>query len=407
MENLVEKDNYVLEDFEIDGTTLVQYKGSNPNVVIPDFITNVVAVVDDYGRCYFAFGTFGTGDCVKSIKVPKSLTYIDGWTFNMCRNLEEIIVDKQNEVYYSEGNCIIEKSSKTLIFACKTSVIPKDIKSIAYNAFVEIYPPFAEHREIIIINYNGTKAQWNGIERDTFWDIGMGEYIVHCTDGDITFDDEPFVIHNDGCLWDYRGHSTKVVIPDSVKYFLADDYEGRFCFNNCHFIKSITIPKGVTRIDGDNFHGCSNLEEIIVDSQNNKYYSQGNCVIEKENKTLIAGCKTSVIPEDVTSIGFSAFWGHTGLTSIHIPSSIKTIGNCAFENCSNLAYIILPDGITSIGSSAFYNCTSLIDIIFQGTKEQWYAIDKGDKWDYETGYFTIHCTDGDIVKDMIPVYYEI
>ena len=180
-------------DFEIKGTTLYRYRGRGPNVVIPNSITDVVAYVDSYGRGWLAFGTYGSGDCVRSITVPKSLTNIDGWTFYMCPNLEEIIIDEQNEVYYSEGNCIIEKESKTLIVACKNSVIPQDIKNIACRAFVRC-------DGITSVNYNGTKQQWNSIEKDFDWDEGMGDYTVHCTDGDITFDDVPFKINGDWSL---------------------------------------------------------------------------------------------------------------------------------------------------------------------------------------------------------------
>lgn len=343
-----------LKDFEIDGTTLVRYLGTNPDVVIPDFITDVAGYADDYGRCWFAFGTYGSGEYVKSMTIPKSLTNIDGWTFHMCHNLEKIIVDEQNEMYYSEGNCIIEKESKTLIVACQNSVIPQDIKKIACRAFIKC-EGFAN------VNYNGTKRQWNAIEKHVCWDDGLSVYTIHCTDGDITFDDEPFKIW-DTHLWSYRGHSDKVVIPDFITYISADSYMGIYCFAGCDFIKSITVPKGVTDIDGDTFHGCSNIEEIIVDSQNSKYYSQGNCVINKENKKLLAGCKTSVIPEDVTGIGDSAFFERTGLTSIRIPSGIKFIGDSAFEGCSNLTTITLPEGVTYIGEDAFSGCTSLRSI---------------------------------------------
>lgn len=425
-----------VKDFEIEGSTLVRYLGTNPDVVIPDFITDVAGYADDYGRCWFAFGTYGSGKCVKSMTIPKSLTNIDGWTFHMCHNLEKIIVDEQNEMYYSEGNCIIEKESKTLIVACQNSVIPQDIKKIACRAFIRC-------EGIANVNYNGTKQQWSTIEKHVCWDEGLGVYTIHCTDGDITFDDEPFKIH-DTSLWYYRGHSDKVVIPDFITYISSDSYMGDYCFAGCDFVRSITVPKSVTTMYGDTFHGCSNLEEIIIDSQNSKYYSQDNCVIEKTSKKLVAGCKTSIIPKEVTNIGNGAFWECKGLTSIRIPSSVNVIGNAAFEGCSNLVYIILPDSITDIGSSAFSDCTSLksitlpnsvtsIDdymfsgclhlkniiipasvarigtmafhdcrnlknITFQGTKEQWNVIEKGTRWNDFTKNYVIHCTDGDIAK---------
>ena len=306
MKNSV-NNNFVPEDFEIDGTVLEKYNGKSADVVIPDFITGVVAELDRYGQCYSAFAD--RGGYVRSITVPKSLTHIDGLTFYMCYNLERITVDGQNEAYYSEGNCIIERGSKTLIAACKNSVIPQDIKYIADHALVNC------HGEANL-TYNGTKRQWGAIDKHTDWDVGNSDCTVRCADGDFTVDDAPFRVRGT-CLWSYRGRSAKVVIPDGIKRILGDAWEGMYCFEYCDFVKSITVPKSVEYIDGNTFYGCFDLEEITVDSQNPKYYSQGNCIIEKTDKKLVVGCKTSVIPNDVKIIGGNAFYACNGLTGVY------------------------------------------------------------------------------------------
>ena len=64
----------------------------------------------------------------------------------------------------------------------------------------------------------------------------------------------------------------------------------------------------------------------------------------------------------VTSIGDSAFWACSGLTSITIPKSVTSIGNEAFYGCSSLTSITIPEGVTSIGDSAFVNCSSLTSV---------------------------------------------
>lgn len=343
------KNNSLSDDFEIiEDTVLLKYTGKGGDVVIPDFITEVGAIGGGAG--YFAFGDGGTGGSIKSIAVPKSLTYIDGWTFYMCSELERITVDGKNEVYYGEGNCIIERSTKTLITACKNSVIPQDILSIGANALVNCYKPN--------LTYRGTKQQWRAIEKHYDWNESNRDCVIHCSDGDFTIDDEPFIVYN-ACLWSYRGHNAKIVIPDNVTRILADSWEGLYCFEFCRFIKSITVPKSLVHIDGDTFFGCFDLEEIIVDSQNPAYYSQGNCIIEKSTKKLIVGCKTSIIPNDVKIIGFCAFYACKNLTAINIPSSVDSIEQSAFAGCRNLTAVTLPNGIHSIADCTFRDCIGI------------------------------------------------
>ena len=120
---------------------------------------------------------------------------------------------------------------------------------------------------------------------------------------------------------------TDLVIPNGVRSI------GEWAFYHCDSLISITIPDSVTSIGVSAFSDCSSLASITVVSGNPVYHSAGNCIIETESKTLIAGCKNSVIPSDgsVTSIGDSAFNGCSGLTSITIPNSVTSIGDSAFN----------------------------------------------------------------------------
>ncbi|MGM9643885.1 MAG: hypothetical protein ACI3X1_02240, partial [Eubacteriales bacterium] len=56
--------------------------------------------------------------------------------------------------------------------------IPDSVTSIGWDAFAWCY-------SLTDITFNGTKAQWDSISKDDDWDYGIGEYTIHCTDGDI------------------------------------------------------------------------------------------------------------------------------------------------------------------------------------------------------------------------------
>ena len=151
---------------------------------------------------------------------------------------------------------------------------------------------------------------------------------------------------------------TSVTIPDSVTSI------GSGAFGGCTGLTSVTIPDSVTSISSSAFGGCSGLVTITVDSNNSTYDSRNNCnaIIETVTNTLIVGCKNTVIPNSVTSIGGSAFSTCYSLTSVTIPSSVTSIGDYAFQSCTSLTSVTIPNSVTSIGGSAFGSCRSLTSV---------------------------------------------
>ena len=158
----------------------------------------------------------------------------------------------------------------------------------------------------------------------------------------------------------------------------------------CSRLTSIEIPSSITSIGGSVFFGCSRLTSINIPSS----------VTSIEDRAF-SGCSslTSIeIPLSVTSIGDYAFSGCSSLTSIELPSGVTSIGGSAFSGCSSLTSIEIPLGMTSIGSYAFYDCSSLTSIIYDGNRTQWQQIEKGERWNENTSYCTIHYTDEEIKK---------
>ncbi len=164
---------------------------------------------------------------------------------------------------------------------------------------------------------------------------------------------------------------TSIVIPDGVTYI------GSSAFHSCSSLTSITIPDGVTSIGEYAFEYCSSLTEIKFKDMASYCQIDGLDNVD-QNKVYIGGQKL------------------TEMTSIVIPDSVTIIGDSAFSGCRSLTSITIPDSVTSIGDEAFWACRSLTDITYKGTKAQWKAIEKGYSWNYNTGNYTVHCTDGDI-----------
>ena len=191
---------------------------------------------------------------------------------------------------------------------------------------------------------------------------------------------------------------TSIYIPDGVTIINS------FAFSGCSSLTSVTIPKDVTEFGSGAFEDCTSLTNINIPNGVTRIYPHA-----------FSGCSSLtsiIIPDSVTYIGTDAF-KDCPIETVAIPakyissidnSVLKTvvitsgeaIGGHAFEDCSSLISITIPASVTHIYDEAFLNCTNLTSITFKGTKDQWNSIQVGSNWSYNTGDFTVHCTDGEI-----------
>lgn len=136
---------------------------------------------------------------------------------------------------------------------------------------------------------------------------------------------------------------------------------------NCSAIKSIKIGKAVNNINPNTFAGCGR-GEIVVSSDNTKYSSRNNMLIQTyANGTIELAYANAAgeIPSDVTQIGGYSFYGHEGIIDLDLSDkpNLKFIGDYAFAECPNLKTVKLitnPNkGAFCINSHVFENCKTL------------------------------------------------
>ena len=120
----------------------------------------------------------------------------------------------------------------------------------------------------------------------------------------------------------------------------------------------LVFPRAMQRIDEMAFESLNlltaSIESIEVEDGNEYFHSKNNCLIETATKTLVLGCKNSIIPDDgsVEIIGEYAFNGCMGATSIEIPEGVKEIHNMAFAY-TDFEEIVIPASIELIAEESF------------------------------------------------------
>ena len=181
---------------------------------------------------------------------------------------------------------------------------------------------------------------------------------VHIEDGIGIYHTEAEKINTLPFVRDSRyGYDMEKVIIDAPNAVRIES--GAFAFNfSSGFVpvfKEIVLPENIEYIGADAFARDSFLENITFTGNKITLISQNMCM----------GCtslKSISIPKGVYKIDEYAFSGCTSLTSIALPDGVLFIANYAFEGCSSLRTVSLPDSLRTIEEHAFENCAAIESI---------------------------------------------
>ena len=130
-------------------------------------------------------------------------------------------------------------------------------------------------------------------------------------------------------------------------------------------------PHWSIRVEGDTEYGdeydCRSFTALLLKNNINplKYMDE-----VPEYFAFGLDIEDFVIPNNVTRIRGNAFYWCDNLNSITIPSSVTSIGGYAFYKCINLNSVTIPKNIKNIYSCAFKDCESLTDVYYEGSKKE-------------------------------------
>lgn len=128
-------------------------------------------------------------------------------------------------------------------------------------------------------------------------------------------------------------------------------------------LAEVVLPTagGITAIPDGAFAGCTSLtgENLKIPK---------NIVTITANAFKESGLKKLYIPNQVTTIGTSAFEACKNLEDVHISNNISIISQSTFKNCEKLEKIEIPVKVDQIGTNAFYG-SGLKDVYIFGDPE--------------------------------------
>ena len=282
------------------GTTFFYRCTSLTSVTLPDSITSI--------------GQYAFESCIslKHINSPKNLSSLDAHAFSSCEALESFPIP----------NGVTSLADGVFSGCYNLSItIPKQIKHIGIAA-VSSCKEISVEKGLADYYVSGNCL----IQKSSKALVCAGLEFTIPTNGSVT------VIGG----YAFQGNTMRsVVLPDCIEEL------GEGVFNACLELKSVTWPKGITKIPNNTF--------------------------------LNAGLEHFDIPETVTHIGYYAFSSCEQLKSISIHSGVTVIDAYAFGNCFLLDHVVLPSGITELSTGLFQNCRSLTDVTLPDTVAVMYS----------------------------------
>ncbi len=260
---------------------------------------------------------------------PSTLEEIGQEAFSSCRSLKQIVFPNN-----------IKKIGLQAFEWCtslETVEIGESVKEIKFNAFNKC------ERIRIVIN----KSNLEIVEGSE--DFGkVAQYASIVLRGEEV---------NTG--YSYKWDSNKFLIFDYNGIKEIVDYEGN--------ARNIEIPQGVTKIADKVFWCNERIETVVISSSVREIGSQafGGCTNLKE----------VIINEGVVTIENAAFGTCISLKELRIPDSVETMGFGVITNCESLEEVYLGSNLRILEVN-FLSCDKLHTIYFNGTSEQWEAIEK-------------------------------
>lgn len=310
-------------DFQMEGSTLTKYRGSDERVTIPD----TVEVVGE--------SAFENNQKVQFVVVPKSVKRLDAYVFWGCNHLEEVVLGK--------GLTAVDEYSFAGCTGLKQITIPDNVQSIDAQAFAgctnltDIYIP----------------ATVTSIAEDAF--LNCDNVTIHADEGSVA---DQFAQKLAG----QRSQNplvTATPAPTQTSDATSD--------TQATAEPEPTATPAPTPVPG-NVLGST----IVVGNHAMVMMLPEEETVQQGYTEPVAGQETDGEPQDITAetedgkIPEWKYYRNQSVGAVSIPEGTTEIGRFAFSR-SSAESVTFPEGVTTIDYAAFYHCDDLNSVILPDT----------------------------------------
>ena len=362
------------------------YTGTDTEVYIPRYVDGYIVLGINYNA-------FKNNTKITKVKLPNTVTFINGYAFSGCTKLESINIPES--VTSLTGYGIFMDCS-----SLKSIVIPNSVTSLGDNIFngctklasvtlsnklTEIpLQGFLDCSSLTEITIPSTVTKIKGYGFGGCSSLSKVEILGGITSiGYSAFQ---------GC-----SSLKEFTIPSTVKSIES------CAFNACDALEVIIIPSSVTSMSYGVFRGCGSLtiycEAEYEQSGWDEDWNDSDCPVyfdcANPNKGVINGIQWELIDGEISIVGY-----RLNETTIVIPSSIDeiavtSIADFAFMDHNEITEVTIPLSIKTIGLSAFNGCTGIKIVNYGGTKAQWTALLSASESNNQPLIAaTVKCSDG-------------
>lgn len=279
---------------------------------------------------------------LQRVNIEEGTSYIGVSAFEECRSLENIVLPKSVEE--------IRKSAFAYNTKLKSINIPESVTSIGGSAFYGCTGELTINcKQLIEKDYTSTSyPAINWLKGANFSKLIIGDAITSI--GDYVF----YELNKEGSL-------TDLVLGDNLsvlgKYALpsaTNIHIGNCIVKDCDYV-GFGKYTNVYISDLSNYCQFDCGDDGLFAGNSSILYVNGEAVTEL------------TIPQGVTSLNGYAFCGCGSLKKVIISEGVSYIGKRAFERCYSLEYVDIASTVTHMYDGTFFWCDSIKEVYCRPT----------------------------------------